>query len=494
MTFHNLTPAIPGFYSDPTMCAGPDAVYLAHSSFEYFPGVPVWRSTDLISFTQVGNAIDRPDQFDLSTFAGASAGIYGSTIRYHDGRYWFATTNIGQVRQGQVILTATDPAGPWSDPVFVPGTVGIDPDLAWDEQGRCYLTWCGFPDGIVQVIVNPETGEVLSDRRTLWGGTGMKAPEGPHLYQVDGWWYLMIAEGGTERGHSVTIARSRRPDGGFEPCPHNPILTHRSTSHPVQSVGHADLVEWQGRWWACYHGTRPHGRTPEYHVIGRETMVCPVEWVDGWPVLREDQALEYAPDTSLTTDFTGPLDSRWVSPQGDLSNATASPEGLVLEAGRPVVIRVQDLSWLAEATVDVTAGSARLLVYLDDDHWYALDADADSIRAVGRSKPFEQEFGRTTTPDASAVPLRLSATLPQASPLGPPSEPDLITFAVGSTELATIDGRHLSTEVAGGFTGRTVGVQCLTGRVVVRRFRYEPVESAPALSVADLIAMRQNPE
>lgn len=494
MTFHNLTPAIPGFYSDPTMCAGPDAVYVAHSSFEYFPGIPVFRSTDMASFTQITNVLDRPDQLDLSTFAGASAGIYGSTIRYHDGRFWFITTNIGQVREGQAIFTASDPAGPWSDAVFVPGVVGIDPDLCWDADGTCYLTWCVFGRGIMQVTIDPEAGTVLSEPRFLWAGTGGKAPEGPHLYHVGDWWYLMIAEGGTEKGHTVVIARSRRPDGGFEAAPHNPILTHRSTDHPVQAAGHADLVEWQGRWWACYHGIRPHGRTPEYHVLGRETFVCPIEWVDGWPVFAEDQALDYAVDTSLTTDFTGPLDVRWTSPQGDLSNVATSGVGLVLDAGRPLVVRVQDLDWLAEATVDAHEGTARLLVYLDDDHFYAVDADAAGVRATARSKPFEQVFGEAAVDDVASVTLRLSARTPQASPMSFPSEPDNITASLVRggivTDLATLDGRHASTEVAGGFTGRMVGVQCLEGRVTVRAFRYEAVESLPPVTLADLVALQ----
>lgn len=505
MTFHNQSPAIPGFYSDPTMCAGPDAVHLATSSFEYFPGAPLWRPADMAGFSQIGNVIDRPSQVDLRTFSAASSGIFGSTLRFHDGRFWFITTNIAQVGEGQLIFTAADPAGPWSDPVLVQGVTGIDPDLAWDDDGTCYLTWCD--NGIAQVTVDPETGAVLSERRDLWAGTGMKFPEGPHLYHVGEWWYLLIAEGGTESGHSASVARSRRPDSGFEGFPGNPILTHRSTGHPVQSVGHADLVEWQGQWWACYHGTRPHGRSPEFHVIGRETMVCPVEWVDGWPVIREDLALTYAPETALTTDFTSSLDPRWVCPQGDLSEAAPGPGGLVLSAGRPVVIRVQDLEWSAEANIDVSGGTARLLVYLDDEHWYGLEADADGVHALGRCGPFAQEFGRVPAQEkdgdghdsdrpgenvngagesgdpgsggSEVVGLRISAALPEAGTFGPLSGgPDLITLTAvmpsGPVDLATLDGRYLSTEVAEGFTGRTVGVQCTSGRAVVRHFTYTP--------------------
>ncbi len=480
MAHHNLTPAIPGFYSDPTMCAGPDAVYLATSSFEYFPGAPVFRTTDLDAFVQVGNVVHRTDQFPLATFDAGSSGIFGSTLRHHAGRFWFATTNIGQIDDGQAILTADDPAGPWSPPVFVPGTFGIDPDLAWDDDGTCYLTWCAFPDSIAQATIDPTTGQVLPERRSLWSGTGMKAPEGPHLFHVGDWWYLLIAEGGTERGHCVSVARSQRPDGGFEPCPHNPILTHRSTDHPVQSVGHADLVEWDGRWWGCYHGTRPHGQSPEFHVIGRETMVCPIDWVDGWPVFCEDAAHTHTVDTSLTETFTGPLGPRWVSPQGDLSNAAPSLEGLVLRAGRPLVIRVQDHAWDARARLDVRGGTGRLLIHLDHQHWVAVEADARQARALGRSDPFEQVFGTAEVPDPGDVTLWVRARVP-AQQIGMAAGPDVVTLglstAQGDVELAALDGRHLSTEVAGGFTGRTMGVQCTDGTLVVRAFDYRRLEA-----------------
>lgn len=479
---HNLTPAIPGFYSDPTMCAGPDGVYLATSSFELFPGAPVFRSEDLRTFAQVGHVVHRKDQLDLTTFRRASAGIYGSTLRHHDGRFWFATTNIAQAGEGQLLFTAENPAGPWSDPVVVPGTVGIDPDLAWDEDGTCYLTWCAFEGGIAQVTIDPTTGAVLSERRSLWSGTGMKAPEGPHLYRVGDWWYLLIAEGGTERGHSVSVARSRRPDGGFEPHPTNPILTHRSTDHPIQSVGHADLVEWDGQWWACYHGTRPRGYTPEYHVIGRETMLCPVDWVDGWPRFREDLAPTFSPETALATDFLEPLGLRWVSPQGSLDDATVHDGALQLAARpgptRPVAIRAQDLAWSAEAVLDVRDGAAQLVVYLDDTHFYALETDGHSVRAFGRSIPFEQEFASVAVDDPGSVRLRVTADPAPTAMMYEPCGPDVVRLEVRSggawQELASVDGRHLSTEVAGGFTGRLIGVRGISGTTRVTRFEYRP--------------------
>ena len=480
--FHNLNPAIPGFHPDPTMCAGPDAVYLANSSFELFPGGPVFRSKDLAGWEQIGNVLHRTDQLDLGTFNAPSSGIYGSTLRFRAGRFWFVTTNIAQAGEGQLIFTADDPAGPWSDPVVVRGATGIDPDLSWDDDGTCRLTWCWSGGGIAQVTVDPVTGEVLSERRHLWSGTGMKAPEGPHLFHVGDWWYLLIAEGGTERGHCVSVARSRRPDGGFEPHPGNPILTHRSTGHPVQSVGHADLVEWNGRWWACYHGTRPQGYTPEFHVLGRETMVCPVEWVDGWPVFREDLAVGTPADTSLSDDFSGPLGPHWVSPNGTMAGVESGDGALLLTAGdstaRPVGIRVQDLAWTSEATLDVTHGVGRLVVHLDDDHTVAVEADEHRVVATGRSHPFVAEFGRATVADPSAVCLRISVVPPTPPTPGHLNGPDEILLQVvdasGVTTLAGVDGRHLSTEVAAGFTGRTVGVQAVEGTVRVTGFTYRP--------------------
>ncbi|MHA6523599.1 glycoside hydrolase family 43 protein [Tessaracoccus sp. G1721] len=474
MSHRNIVPVMPGFWSDPTVCRTPDGYALAHSSFEYFPGAPVHRSTDLVEWEQVGNVVTRPEQADLTT-GGASSGIYGSTLRHHDGKFWFITTNMVEIGSGQHLFTADSLEGPWSDPVRIP-VVGIDPDIAWDEDGTCLVTWCGFPDGIQQVTVNPATGEVLDGPRPLWNGTGMRNPEGPHLYRVGGWWYLLIAEGGTDRGHSVSVARGRSPLGPFEGNPANPILTHRSTDHPVQSTGHADLVEGPGgQWFAVYHGTRPHGGFPEFHVLGRETFLSPVEWVDGWPVFV-DPAEDYpARDHGVDDDFTGALHARWVSPSGDRRGVATGADGLTLDAGagaRPVFMRLMDHSWSATAEIE---GEGRLMVWLDDAHWYAVEAGPESVSTVAQIGPVRQVLGSCarTTP---SVTLRLSAAIPALVGGWPASQPDVITLSAltddGWEELAEIDGRYVSTEVAGGFTGRMVGVAAVAGTARCRRFTY----------------------
>ncbi|NUQ87319.1 MAG: glycoside hydrolase family 43 protein, partial [Glycomyces artemisiae] len=268
-------PIVSGFHPDPTVCRVGEDYYLAHSSFEYFPGAPLFHSRDLVSWRQIGNILDRRGQF-LRGDGRPSGGLYGSTLRHHDGRLYFVTTNVGH-DMGQTIVSAelvsdTDHANlVWSDPVFVPRAAGIDPDLAWDEDGTCYLTWTGAvrtdddgrsANGIWQGRLDMKTGEFGEPPYRVWEGSGLAYPEAPHMYRIGDHWYLLLAEGGTERGHSVTIARADRPEGPYEACPRNPVLTHRSTPHPVQNTGHADLVETaDGDWAAVYLAVRPGGFT-----------------------------------------------------------------------------------------------------------------------------------------------------------------------------------------------------------------------------------------
>src|SRR5215207_4498099 len=170
-------PILPGFFPDPTICRVGEDYYLANSSFEYFPGVPVFHSRDLVSWTHIGNILTRRSQFRSGT-TGPSTGIYGSTLRHHDGRFWFITTNVSDFDSGQVIVSTDDPAGEWSDPIFVPEAIGIDPDLCWDEQGQSYLTWHVLDftvggQGIRQAPIDLQTGRLLGPDYPIWQGSGM---------------------------------------------------------------------------------------------------------------------------------------------------------------------------------------------------------------------------------------------------------------------------------------------------------------------------------
>lgn len=287
-TYRN--PVISGFHPDPGICRVGEDYYLVTSTFEYFPGVPVFHSKDLVHWRQIGHCLTRKSQLNLDKMH-ASGGIFAPTLRYHDGTFYMITTNIAG--GGNFYVTAADPAGPWSDPVWLDED-GMDPSLLFDDDGRVYYTRHkgGERGYIAQCRLNPQTQKLEGPLRKIWEGTGDVWPEGPHLYKINGMYYLMIAEGGTSYNHMVTIARSDSPWGPFESNPDNPILTHRNRpDHPIQALGHADLVQTPDGWWMVCLGIRPQGGT--LHHLGRETFLAPVTWNENnWPVVNGTGALE----------------------------------------------------------------------------------------------------------------------------------------------------------------------------------------------------------
>jgi xylan 1,4-beta-xylosidase len=275
-------PVIPGFHPDPSVCRVGADYYLVTSSFEYYPGVPIFHSRDLFNWRPIGHCLTRESQLPLHG-ARSSGGIFAPTIRYHQGRFYMVTTNI--TARKHILVHAENPEGPWSEPVWL-DMDGIDPSLLFDDDGKVYFSSTG-PGGIWQSELDVERGTWIGEKRSLWAGTGGSFPEAPHLYRLGDTYYLLIAEGGTEYGHMVTIARSGTPWGPFEPCPHNPILSHRSKSLEIRCTGHGDLVQdHRGNWWMVFLGTRPVGYPPCYH-LGRETFLAPVSWdANGWPVVN----------------------------------------------------------------------------------------------------------------------------------------------------------------------------------------------------------------
>jgi alpha-N-arabinofuranosidase len=289
-TFNN--PVISGFYPDPSICRVGDDYYTVHSSFEYFPGVPIFNSKDLVHWRQIGYCLTRESQLPLDKVR-ASGGIYAPTLRYHKGVFYMVTTNVDG--GGNFYVTAANPAGPWSEPVWLDQS-GMDPSLFFDDDGKVYYTRHeGQGDGyIAQRTLNLETGKLECPLKKIWGGTGGVWAEGPHLYKANGKYYLMISEGGTSYDHSVTVARSDSPWGPFESDPNNPILTHRNIpNHPIQVVGHADLVDTSDGWWLVCLGVRPQPSGARFHHIGRETFLAPVAFnKEGWPVVNGNGTIE----------------------------------------------------------------------------------------------------------------------------------------------------------------------------------------------------------
>jgi xylan 1,4-beta-xylosidase len=280
-------PILPGFYPDPSITRAGDDYYLVCSSFEYFPGVPIFHSQDLIHWTQIGHVLDRVSQLDTRK-SKSSGGIFAPTIRYHEGTFYMITTEIHG--KGNFYVTATDPAGPWSDPICIPYG-GIDPSLMFDVDGKVYVTTqqgADYDSHAIQYEIDIATGEALTEPVVIWTGDGGPWTEGPHLYKINGMYYIMSASGGTAKEHREIIGRSSSPYGPFERLPH-PILTHRGTDSPIQYLGHADLIEDRnGDWWAVFLGVRLV--ESKYTVLGRETFFTPVKWnEDGWPMIDNNE-------------------------------------------------------------------------------------------------------------------------------------------------------------------------------------------------------------
>lgn len=296
-------PILAGFYPDPSICRVGDDYYLANSTFSYFPGIPVFHSRDLVNWRQLGHVIERPSQADFNGL-GVSRGVFAPAISHHDGTFYVVTTLVDS--GGNCLFTTKDPAGPWSEPVWLPEVDGIDPSFFFDEDGRAWLVNNGPPpnnqpryeghraiwlqefDVAAQKLVGPRTiivnGGVDLAKKPIW-------IEGPHLFKRGEWYYLSCAEGGTSEGHSQVIFRSRAVTGPWIPWNKNPILTQRDLPadrpNPVTSTGHADLVELpNGAWWAVFLGCRPYDPEGRRYNTGRETFLLPVTWTDdGWPTI-----------------------------------------------------------------------------------------------------------------------------------------------------------------------------------------------------------------
>ena len=284
---HN--PIIPGFHPDPSIVKVGDDYYIVNSSFQYFPGVPIYHSKDLINWEHIGNVLTKESQLPLKD-ATSWLGIYAPTIRYHDGTFYMITTNVRN--GGNFMVKTKDPKGPWSEPIWLKQE-GIDPSLFF-ENGKVYMV--SNPNGIITLCeIDPETGEQLTPSKGLWKGCGGRYPEGPHIYKKDGYYYLLISEGGTELAHHLTIARSKDIYGPYEPNPNNPILTNcnmKGQGSQIQGTGHGDFVQaTDGSWWVVFLAYRNYGGS--YHHIGRETFIAPVEWKEGdWPIVNGGNPIE----------------------------------------------------------------------------------------------------------------------------------------------------------------------------------------------------------
>jgi hypothetical protein len=456
-------PIISGFYPDPSIVRVDDTYYLANSSFEYAPGVPLHSSTDLINWNFAGHALHSRVQMNIDGQQN-SGGIFAPTIRYHDGKFYMITTLTDG--QWQLLVTAENIEGPWSEAVRI-NLFGIDPDIAWDENGRCFMTYASLPlGGLGQVEINPVTGEALGEPYLVWQGNGGKFPEGPHMYHIGDFWYMLIAEGGTERGHAVAIARSKNINGPFEADPKGILLSNRGTDYPLQNTGHADLVERaDGTWAMVFHGTRPKGASPEWHVMGRETCAVEITWQDGWPHLGNP--IEPTTDSVVieTLDSASKLPAHWISVGSWPSeNTEQTPDGILFKGF--VARRQTDRYFELVAEVE-GAGPGGIGVGIDGRHHLGLLRDKERAWAQWTIGDHSFEIGSVpgTVSALKIISEEMSGGF--TDPVGPDK---LRLYAILDDgvehEVAALDGRYLSTEVAGGMTGRVLGVLAFTPQLL----------------------------
>ncbi|CAK7236992.1 hypothetical protein SBRCBS47491_009825 [Sporothrix bragantina] len=362
-------PVLSGFYPDPSCIRVGDTFYLINSSFQFFPGLPIHASTNLVDWALVGHAICRPSQLDLSLATTRvnnaarreyfTAGLYAPTIRYHAGTFYIVCTNMVGVAEDpsaaltphNFLITCKDlhDAASYSDPVYF-DFHGIDPSLLFDDDGRVYLQGSYIIDYrkhpatvIRQAEFDPQTGRLLSEFVDIWTGTGGKVPEGPHLYKTNGMYWLLIAEGGTHAGHCVTMARSASPWGPYEPCKDNPLVAGRA-GHTVQCVGHAELVEdGAGHWWALLLARREHG---DAFSLGRETYLVPATWTAGeFPALDSVELLQQV----ATATGTG---RGRIGGQPNSADARAAAHVVTLSSPHTVFLRTPALDRYVQRDAD----------------------------------------------------------------------------------------------------------------------------------------------
>ena len=494
-------PILRGFHPDPSICRVGEDYYLVVSSFEYFPGIPIYHSRDLVNWRQIGNCLQSSEEFPLLP-VGDSGGVWAPTIRWDHGLFYVTATLEGY---GNFIVTAQDPAGEWSSPVWVKEVGGIDPSLYFEDGHAYYCTNDRLDDSgemISMQEIDPKTGAIIGKRHMLWRGTGRHFMEAPHVYHIDGWYYLMVAEGGTFFTHCVTIARSRSMWGPYESCPHNPILTSiGDASWQIQCSGHADLIEdAHGQWWMMHLGIRLARRTMTH--LGRETFLAPVRWENGWPIGgREGMAMlcNEGPEAAVQEPlrpfianmkvkdwepewlFLRRLDRARYDRSGDALVLMPSPQTLDDPVPTFAALRPLDFDCITETTFvfvpSCAADEAGLAVRLDHQFYITCTIrnqfDARMLTLTIHAEQIHHIVASVAVPDGPLT-LRMTAS----------HEAYRFDYAVDGNQayLGQASTRFVATELSGRcFTGTVIGLYTTgaadtAAKMIVHDFRMLPAE------------------
>lgn len=504
--FYN--PILPGWYSDPSICTNGEGDYfLVTSTFSYFPGVPIFHSKDLVNWKQVGHVLNRPSQLVNLEGQGVSGGIFAPAISYnpHNKTYYMITTNVGA---GNFFVKTQDPFGQWSDPVMLPSIVGIDPSFFFDEDGKAYIVnnddapdnkpeYSGHRTIRVQEF-DVNTDRTVGQRKVLVnkGARPEDKPiwiEGPHMYKINGSYFLMSAEGGTGGWHSEVIFRGDSPMGKFTPWKNNPILTqrhlHSERPNPITCAGHADLIQAkEGDWWAVFLACRPVNN--KFENLGRETFLMPVKWSeDGFPYMTQGEDLipmiahreGVKRDSTVTfgnfevkDDFDDTvLGMNWLTlraPATDLYSLDETPGYLTLkcadvsatEKNTPAFVCRRMQHHKFECTTRMLFNpsdteAAGLLLFKDEKHQYFLAVNKDGANKCVSLRKIDETETKTLashliSEEAKAMNLKVISTGTQYDFYYSTEARDWKLLC------KNVDASHLSTAAAGGFTGTTIGV------------------------------------
>lgn len=502
-------PILAGFYPDPSICRVDSNYYLVNSTFAYFPGITIFQSTDLINWNLIGYALNRAEQLNLDG-AGVSRGLFAPAIRFHNGIYYITCTLVD--KGGNFVVTSKNPAGPWSNPVWIPEIDGIDPSLFFDDDGKAYLIYNSVaPDNkplyqghrTIRIhVFDLDRLKIHGEEYTLVnGGTDLsKKPiwiEAPHIFKKDSFYYLICAEGGTAYDHSEVVFRSKNVLGPYLSYKNNPILTQRNLdpkrSFPITSTGHADFVQTlSGNWWAVFLGCRPY--EDDYYNTGRETFLAPVKWIDGWPIInpgnkevqyyypipinssKEKCIIPYSGNFIYKDNFNSDiLNLNWMflrTPHEKWYDLN-SKKGFLSIQLRPETCagnmnpsflghRQQNLNSSASISMNFIPESknekAGLLIFQNEHHFYYLCKSID-----GNNIPVVQLY-KSTNDSASSREMEIVASKKINSNkneifLKIESQSNTYSFMFSNDEKKwemlkdSLDAKYLSTKSAGGFVG-----------------------------------------
>ncbi|MCQ2408838.1 MAG: glycoside hydrolase family 43 protein [Oscillospiraceae bacterium] len=474
-------PVISGFYPDPSICRVGNTFYLVCSSFQFFPGVPLFESRDLINWSQIGHVLTRDAQLPLKG-ANSVGGIYAPTIRYHDGTFYMVTTNV--TGGGHFYVRTDDIHGEWSEPIQV-DQEGIDPSLFF-EDGKMYFMSNGSDaqgSCILQCEIEPGTGKRLTETRCIWRGTGGRFLESPHLYHIGDYYYLMASEGGTEYGHMVVYARGTSPYGPFEAYAGNPVLTNRNCGgYLLQGCGHADLVDDpNGNWWMVHLGFRQIHPWMMFHTTGREVSLVPVQFdADGWFTAGDNGTARLLMQTSRIPDtvkqtqqtrftFADTAPGReWVWLQNphrahyrlsaEQFSLQGTPVPLGSESDSPtwIGIRQKETAFSLSVKVSLSGEEAGVTAYMAGTQHY--DLCIRKTESGGYTVLRRAQLG-TIVHETPLLPIPAGT---DSVTLYLTGEPTIYRFEAAIAgvrhDLGVLESKYISTETAGNFTGVTLGL------------------------------------